>query len=71
VGLFGKEEPEPATVLDKPLRCAVCGNEGFYKRDAQLHTAGMTFLKLEWAQPTCTCLVCSMCGYIHWFMPGA
>ena len=70
MGLF-KEEPEPATVLDKPMRCQVCGNEGFYKREAQLHTAGMTFFKLEWASPTCTCLVCSMCGYVHWFLPGA
>ena len=40
MGLF-KEDPEPAEVLGKPLRCQVCGNEGFYKREsslfAQLH----------------------------------
>ena len=69
MGLF-KDDPEPAEVLDKPLRCQVCGNEGFYKREAQLHTAGMSFMNLEWASPTCTCLVCSMCGYVHWFFPG-
>ena len=42
MGLFGKEEPEPVEVLGKSLRCQVCGNDGFYKREAQLHTAGMS-----------------------------
>ena len=26
MGLFGKDEPEPANVLDKPLTCQVCGS---------------------------------------------
>jgi len=69
MGLF-KDEPEPVEVLGKPLRCQVCGNDGFYQREAQLHTAGLTFFKLEWASPTCSCVVCSMCGYVHWFLPG-
>jgi hypothetical protein len=28
-----------------------------------------SFFNLEWTSPTCTCLVCSACGYVHWFLP--
>ena len=69
MGLFS-EDPESAEVNGKPLRCQVCGHGEFFKREAQLHTAGLTFFKLEWASPTCTCLVCSDCGYVHWFFPS-
>jgi predicted nucleic-acid-binding Zn-ribbon protein len=68
MGLFGKDEPETATVHGKPLHCIVCGNEQFWQKRAQLHTAGLTFFDLEWASPTCDCLVCSACGYVHWFL---
>ena len=69
MGLFGKDEPEPANVLDKPLKCQVCTNGLFWSREAQLHTGVASFFNLEWASPTCTCLVCSACGYVHWFLP--
>ena len=68
MGVF-KEEPERVDVLGKQLQCHVCGNRGFYKREAQMHTAGMSFMNLEWTQPTCTCAVCSNCGFVHWFFP--
>ena len=69
MGLFGKEEPETVTVLGKLLRCHVCGNDTFYQRRAQLHAGVATFFNLEWASPTCDCLVCGQCGYVHWFLP--
>ena len=69
MGLFGPEEPETVNVLDKRLRCQVCGGETFYSRKAQLHTAVASFLDLEWTAPTCTCVICSRCGYVHWFFP--
>ena len=61
MGLFDEDEPEPATVLDKPLKCQVCSNGLFWERRAPLH-AGLGSLA--------TCLVCSECGYVHWFLPG-
>jgi len=71
MNIFGREEPEAVTISGQPLRCVVCRNEGFYRRTAQLHTGVATFFNLEWAtSPTCTCIVCSMCGYVHWFVPG-
>jgi len=69
MGLFGKEEPETATVVGKAFNCLACGNAGFWRREAQLHTMLATFFRLEWANQSAICLVCANCGYIHWFLP--
>ncbi len=69
MGLFGKEDPETVRVLDRPLKCQVCQNDTFWQREAQLHTGVATFFNLEWASPTCICVICSRCGYVHWFLP--
>ena len=69
MGLFGNDEPETATVRGKPLNCIVCANETFWQKRAQLHGGVLTFFDLEWASPTCDCLVCSACGFVHWFLP--
>jgi hypothetical protein len=71
MGLFSKDEPEVANVLGKPLQCQVCTGGLFWQREAQLHTGVASFFNLEWVSPTCTCLVCSSCGYVHWFFPQA
>ena len=71
MGIFGKEEPEPVIVLDKPPRCQVCEGTAFYTRHAALHGAAASFFNVEWASPSCTCVICSNCGYIHWFFPGS
>jgi hypothetical protein len=26
-------------------------------------------MNIEWTSPTCDCMVCSQCGYVHWFFP--
>lgn len=70
MGLFGKSEPEAVTVLDAPFRCQVCRHDTFWRKHAQLHAGVATFFNLEWAAPTCTCVICSRCGYVHWFFPG-
>jgi predicted nucleic-acid-binding Zn-ribbon protein len=69
MGLFEKEEPETVDVLGHALKCQVCANGTFWQRKAQLHTGVATFFNLEWASPTCFCVICSRCGYIHWFLP--
>jgi predicted nucleic-acid-binding Zn-ribbon protein len=72
MGLFGKDEPETVTLAPlngKAMKCQVCGNEKFWRRSAQLHTGVASFFNVEWASPTCTCVICSSCGYIHWFFP--
>ena len=69
MAMFGKSEPETVDVRGQPLRCQVCDTDTFWRREAQLHTGVASFFNLEWASPTCICLVCSSCGYIHWFFP--
>ena len=69
MGLFSTPEPEPLEVDGRAVKCLVCGHDRFHKREAQLNTAGMTFLKLDWANESGTCFVCDHCGFIHWFVP--
>ncbi len=64
--LFGDEEPESVSVHDRPLRCVVCQHEAFYRRQAQLPG---TVFNVAWMAPVCDCVICSQCGYIHWFYP--
>jgi len=63
MGLFDKDEPEEATVAGKPFKCHVCSNDRFWEKMAVVHD-GL-------AAPRATLLVCSGCGYVHWFMPDA
>jgi predicted nucleic-acid-binding Zn-ribbon protein len=65
---FGDKEAEPAIVGDKPFVCTVCGNDRFIHRRAQMNTAVATFFKLDWANRSAECLVCSKCRYVHWFL---
>ena len=69
MGLFGKDAPEPLEVLGKPLRCHACSHGLFWQKKAQLHSGVATFFNLEWTSPTCVCVICSQCGYVHWFLP--
>ena len=55
-------------VLGKSFECTVCGHTEFAQRAAQLNTAGMTFMKLDWMNESARCLVCESCGYVHWFV---
>jgi predicted nucleic-acid-binding Zn-ribbon protein len=67
--MFGKKEPKSYEVLGKVLKCQVCGHDEFSKREAQLNTAGMSFVSLDWVNASAVCFVCEQCGYIHWFLP--
>jgi predicted nucleic-acid-binding Zn-ribbon protein len=68
MGLFSKPEPEERFIKDKPLHCLICSNNRFYAREAMLNTAAATFWEFDWANKSGACLVCSECGYIHWFL---
>jgi hypothetical protein len=70
MAIFGKEEPEEVTVNDVSMRCLICRNVTFYRRRAQLHGPVATLFNLEWTAPTAECVICSACGYVHWFLQG-
>ncbi len=64
-----KKDPINVQIHGRDLKCLVCGNDDFIKREAQLNSSGMSFLNMEWAGPSGVCYVCAKCGYIHWFLP--
>lgn len=71
MGLFSKSEAEAVEVTGRVLKCLICGHDRFNKRKAQLNTANMTFLGLDFFNAAGVCLVCDNCGFIHWFVPNS
>ena len=49
------------------VSCTHCKRDEFERQEAQLNTAGMTLLNLDWANRSGTALVCTNCGLIQWF----
>ena len=47
--------------------CPHCKNNEFKEGVAQLNTAGMSFINLDWLNKSATTLICSRCGLIQWF----
>jgi len=56
-------------VFGQVLSCTVCSNRTFRERTSLLNTAGLTFLRLDWANKSATNFICSKCGYVFWFLP--
>lgn len=61
------DQPVKVSIAGHPLRCLHCQNDTFYERRWQLNTRGMTFLDLDWLNPSARNYVCSRCGRIEWF----
>jgi len=56
------------TVAGKVVRCRHCGDDHFVEGRAQLNTAGLSFLNLDWANRSAATLTCTGCGLIEWFL---
>ena len=69
MGLFGKKEAERVRIGEIDLKCEICKQDRFWRREAQLNTSVATFFSLDWANASADCYVCDSCGYIHWFLP--
>ena len=67
---FNREMNEDWTyeVAGRQVVCPHCGGEEFEKSEAQLNTAGLTLLDLDWANRSAVVLVCRNCGHIEWFL---
>ena len=50
-----------------PVMCLQCGHDQFDISQAQLNTAGMSLLGLDWTNPSATILVCKHCSRIEWY----
>ncbi len=68
MGLFSEDEPKMMEVHGRQIKCVVCANEYFHIREAQLNTAAASFFNVDWANRSATCLVCSECTHIMWFL---
>jgi hypothetical protein len=68
MGLFKKAEPKMMEVNGYQIKCVVCANEYFHAREGQLNTSAASFFNLDWANKSATCLVCSECTHIMWFL---
>jgi hypothetical protein len=68
MSLFKKSQPQIIEVRGRELKCPICSNNYFWSRKAQLNSAVTTFFKLDWADRSAVCFVCSECTYIFWFL---
>jgi hypothetical protein len=59
---------EAYTVAGKAVICQHCGHDRFVEGRAQLNTAGMSFLNLDWINRSAATLACTSCGRIEWFL---
>jgi predicted nucleic-acid-binding Zn-ribbon protein len=73
MGLFSsakkKKGAEAARFLaaGKEVSCLQCEGSLFRQGKAQLNTAAMSLLDLDWANKSATTLVCTQCGFISWY----
>jgi predicted nucleic-acid-binding Zn-ribbon protein len=58
-------------IAGRQLLCSHCGNNTFQQGNAQLNTAGLTFLNLDWANRSAITFICENCGHIEWFLEPA
>jgi hypothetical protein len=59
---------ERYTVAGRAVSCVHCANDRFVEGRAQLNTAGMSFVNLDWANRSAATLTCTACGRIEWFL---
>lgn len=76
MGFFGElkkaSDGEPAgeevEIAGRALVCPHCGGNRFFSGEAQLNTAGMTFLGLDFANRSAATYECATCGRVEWFV---
>jgi hypothetical protein len=56
------------TVAGTFVVCQHCAADRFVEGRAQLNSAGMTFINLDWADRSAATLTCTACGHIEWFL---
>ena len=67
-GLAGEGVDDGYALAGKRFVCPHCSGDQFAEGRAQLNTAGMTFLGLDWANPSAYTLACRTCGLVSWFL---
>lgn len=65
---FSGDDSSRYSIAGIAVRCSHCDGEKFEIREALLNTAGMTFVRLDWANSPATVLVCANCSHLTWFL---
>ena len=65
---YAGDDTQHYRIADKLVVCPHCGGKDFDHGTAQLNTAGMTFLNLDWANRSAHTLTCVNCSRIEWFL---
>ena len=60
--------PSQFSLKGKTVSCPHCEHQEFEQGSAQLNTAGMTLLNVDWANKSATILICTNCGQVQWFI---
>jgi hypothetical protein len=63
-----EDQGQLVTLRGRQLVCAHCGGNHFARRNAQLNTAFLTFLGLDWLNTTAEVFMCTACGRLEWFL---
>lgn len=50
-----------------PSGCRACGHSECYRRVGLLNTRWAAFFHLDWLDEAAMALVCTRCGYLHWY----
>ena len=53
-------------LLGKVFVCTVCAHDQFWQQGAELKEPGASLFKVK---KNAVVLICSKCGYVHWFKP--
>lgn len=54
-------------ITGQDIRCNHCGHNHFEQGEAQLNTALLSFVNLDWANQSASVLMCKNCSFIMWF----
>ena len=65
--LNGEPQGQAYEHMGRPITCSHCGGTRFDKGEAQLNTAGLSFLDRDWLNKSADIYICSECGHIEWF----
>ena len=61
-------KPVHAAIGGVEIRCLMCDNDTFRKREVKLNSTGMELFDLAWANESATGLICWSCGHVHLFV---
>jgi predicted nucleic-acid-binding Zn-ribbon protein len=56
------------SINGQTLRCPHCQGTEFTRRHAQLNTAFLTFLDLDWLNQSADIFACDQCGRLEWYL---